>query len=82
MFGCLGYAKIVAPYRKELDDRSRALVHLGTEPGTKAYRLFDPVSKKISVSRDVVFMEEESWRWNESKKETDKDIDSFSVKLG
>lgn len=44
VFGCLGYAKIVAPYRKKLDDRSRALVHLRTEPGTKAYRLFDPVS--------------------------------------
>ena len=80
VFGCIGYAKIEAPYRKKLDDRSRALVHLGTEPGSKAYRLLDPVSKKITVSRDVVFMEEEGWRWNKDFEEADVGI--FSVKLG
>ena len=45
IFGCLCYAKTEAPGRKKLDDRARALVHLGTEPGSKAYRLFDPVTK-------------------------------------
>lgn len=38
VFGCVGYARVESPHRKKLDDRSRALVHLGTEPGTKAYR--------------------------------------------
>lgn len=32
-FGCVGYAKIDAKKLKKLDDRSRMLVHLGTEPG-------------------------------------------------
>ena len=49
---------------KKLDDRSRALVHLGTEPGSKAYRMFDPTHRKIVVSRDVHFDETKQWEWN------------------
>lgn len=41
-FGCIGYAKIVKPHLRKLEDRSRLLVHLGTEPGSKAYRMYDP----------------------------------------
>lgn len=57
VFGCVCYARTEAVGRRKLDDRSRALVHLGTEPGLKAYHLLDPVSKKIIVRRDVVFDE-------------------------
>ncbi|KAL8089981.1 hypothetical protein AgCh_039442 [Apium graveolens] len=32
---------------KKLDDRSKGVVHLGKEPVTKTYRLYDPVSKKV-----------------------------------
>lgn len=69
VFGCLGYAKIDSGHLKKLDDRSRKLVHLGTEPGTKAYRLYDPTSRKIVVSRDVVFDENQGWDWKLSEKE-------------
>ncbi|GKG42370.1 hypothetical protein Tco_0476668, partial [Tanacetum coccineum] len=31
----------------KLDDRSIQMVYLGSEPGSKAYRLFDPITKKI-----------------------------------
>ena len=77
VFGCIGYARVSAPHKKKLDDRSIALVHLGTEPKTKAYRLFDPSSKRITVSRDVVFMEEEAWKWNDCARENS----SFSINL-
>lgn len=80
VFGCIGYARVESPHRKKLDDRSRPLVHLGTEPGRKAYRLLDPISKKITVSRDVVFMEEEGWKWNEKSKETEDK--TLSINLG
>ncbi|XP_013601675.1 PREDICTED: uncharacterized protein LOC106309155 [Brassica oleracea var. oleracea] len=40
------------------------LVHLGTEPGSKAYRLLNPTNRRIVVSRDVVFDEDQSWNWN------------------
>lgn len=35
------------------------LVHLGTESGSKAYRLFEPTNKKVVVSRDAIFDENE-----------------------
>lgn len=79
VFGCVGYTRVESPHRKKLDDRSRALVHLGTEPGSKAYRLYDPNSKKIIVSRDVIFMEEEEWKWNKQGDKTD--AGTFTINL-
>lgn len=63
VFGCVCYAATESGGRKKLDDRSRCLVHLGVEPGTKAYRLLDPVKKKIIVNRDVIIDEELRWNW-------------------
>lgn len=80
VFGCVGYARTEAAMRKKLDDRSRALVYLGTEPGTKAYRLFHPTTKRITVSRDVVFMEEEGWNWNDKVEKNG--AGSLSIDLG
>ena len=65
VFGCVCHARTETAGRRKLDDRSRALVHLGTEPGSKAYRLLDPLSKRIVVSRDVLFEEERAWNWND-----------------
>lgn len=63
-FGCIAYAKVLGPNLKKLDDRSKKLVYFGSEPGSKAYRLFDPSTRKIIVSRDVVFDEKATWAWN------------------
>lgn len=69
VFGCVCYARNETPHLRKLDDRARAAVHLGIEPGTKAYRLYNPTSRKILVSRDVIFDEEKSWKWNRNKEE-------------
>lgn len=66
VFGCIGYTKVDTPHLKKLDDRSQILVHLGTEPGSKAYRLYDPMSRKIIVSRDVIFDENKMGNWKRS----------------
>ena len=65
IFGCIAYAKVPSQHLTKLDDRSILMVYLGTEPGSKAYRLFDPTTKKICVSRDVKFKEDEIWNWKE-----------------
>ena len=70
IFGCVCYAKRDTHLPKKLDDRSRELVHLGVEPGTKAYRLYDPRSRKIVVSRDVVFDESKVWSWDKIEKKS------------
>ena len=69
VFGCVGHVKVDKPHLRKLDDRSRPLVHLGIEPGSKAYRLLDPSTRRIIVSRDVVFCEEQSWKWRKTEKE-------------
>lgn len=66
VFGCVCYTITETPGRKKLDDRTRMLVHLGTEPGSKAYMLLDPDTKRIVVSRDVHFTEEKEWNWNKT----------------
>ena len=83
VFGCIGYVKIDKAHLKKLDDRSRALVHLGTEPGSKAYRLFDPATRRVVVSRDVVFDEERGWKWSETEKteETESELIDFGFKM-
>ena len=40
-------------------------VLLGVSDESKGYRLFDPIAKKIMVSKDVIFKEEEKWKWDE-----------------
>ena len=67
VFGCVCYAKNEAPHLRKLDDRSRELVHLGIDPGSKAYRLYDPTNRRIVVSRDVIFIENQRWKWNKKK---------------
>lgn len=44
VFGCIVYAKVVGVHLKKLEYRSKKMVYLGVEDGTKGYRLFDPES--------------------------------------
>nr|GEU36113.1 retrotransposon protein, putative, Ty1-copia subclass [Tanacetum cinerariifolium] len=41
------------------------MVYLGNKQGSKAYRLFDPTTRKICISRDVKFKKDETWDWSE-----------------
>ena len=54
MFGCRANVRPAVPHLKKLDDRSVAMVYFGVE-GSKAHRLYDPQTRKIVVSRDVIF---------------------------
>ena len=56
-FGCSAHMKITTPGLKKLDDRSRRTIFVGYEPGSKAYRLFDPTTRRVHISRDVMFDE-------------------------
>lgn len=53
--------RVAKPHLKKLDDRSKPMVYLGVEDGSKAHRLYDPQTKRIAVSRDVVFEEAVPW---------------------
>ena len=80
-FGCIGYEKIDSKFLKNLDDRSKLLVHLGIKPGSKAYRMLDPHTKRVVVSRDLVFDETKGWNWKHDV--SGKSLNgSFKVTLG
>ncbi|XP_074351878.1 uncharacterized protein LOC141691029 [Apium graveolens] len=53
VFGCIAYMKVPGTYLKKLDNRSKCVVHLGREAGTKAYRLLDPDTGTIHINRDA-----------------------------
>jgi len=56
VFGCVAYIKDLSHLRK-LDDRGKSGVFIGYAEGAKAYRILDPATQRVKVSRDVVFDE-------------------------
>jgi hypothetical protein len=50
----------VKPNLKRLEDRSKAMVFVGYEPGSAAHRCYDPHTKHVHISRGVVFDEDAS----------------------
>jgi hypothetical protein len=65
-FGCVAHVKTAEPHLSKLADRSTKMVFIGYErnSGTKAYRFYDPHTKRLRVSRDVVFEEKQAWNWS------------------
>ena len=56
-FGCIAYVHIPSELRKKLDDRSEKCIFTGYNETSKSYRLYNPISKKLILSRDVKFLE-------------------------
>lgn len=74
VFGCLTHVHVPDQKRTKLDDKSLQCVLLGVSDESKAYRLFDPVARKIIVSRDVSFEEDKGWNWGRTAEEVKHDV--------
>ena len=61
MFGCIAYAHMPKEKRKKIDDKGVKCIFTGYNPESKAYRLYDPLNNKMILSRDVEFLENQSW---------------------
>nr|KYP49198.1 Retrovirus-related Pol polyprotein from transposon TNT 1-94 [Cajanus cajan] len=70
IFGCIAHVHFPNQRRRKLDDKSQQCVLLGVSDETKGYKPFDPITKKVIDSRDVVFEEDKHWNWNENKTES------------
>ncbi|KAJ9554165.1 hypothetical protein OSB04_018210 [Centaurea solstitialis] len=66
VFGCLANVHVPGQTRTKLEDRSRPHVFIGVSKESKAYRLFDPTTNKVCISRDVDFEENKGWSWKQS----------------
>ena len=58
--GCKAYMRILSRNRSKLDKQSKPFMFIGYEDTQGAWKLFDPKTKKVFVSRDVVFVEDET----------------------
>lgn len=61
VFGCVAYAHVPDKLRNKLDHKSEKAIFIGYSNQSKAYHLYNPVTKKVVTSRDVKFAEEEAW---------------------
>jgi len=61
VFGCVAYAHVPKERRGKLDDKSENCIFTGYNKKSKAYKLYNPITKKTIISKDVVFKEQEPW---------------------
>jgi hypothetical protein len=61
IFGCVFYAHVPEEMRRKLDDRREKCVFVGYIEDSKAYRLYNLVTKKYVINKYVEFKEEEAW---------------------
>ena len=61
MFGWMAYAHVPDQLRKKLDIKEVKCIFIGYSDESKAYKLYNPSTKKVIINRDVQFIEEESW---------------------
>jgi len=62
VFGSLCFKNVPDERRKKLQDKSVPMIQVEYHP-TGAYRLYDSLTHKIFISRDVVIDEDGSWDW-------------------
>lgn len=61
VFSCVAYAYVPYQLRKKLDSKGEKCVFIGYCDESKAYKLYNPSTKKLIVGRDVQFIEDEAW---------------------
>jgi len=57
VFGCDAYVHVPKEKRTKLDSKSKKCIFIGYKDGLKGYKLWNPVTRKVVYSRDVVFRE-------------------------
>ena len=59
VFGCRAFAHVPKDERGKLDQKAKSCILVGYGEETKGYRLYDANKKKVILSRDVIFNEDE-----------------------
>ncbi|CAJ2637049.1 unnamed protein product [Trifolium pratense] len=67
IFGCLCYSYIPKVKRDKLDKKAEPGIFVGYSLISKAYRIYIPHNDKVIVSRDVKFLDLDSWNWKDDK---------------
>jgi hypothetical protein len=59
VFGCKAYMHVPKETRKKWDSKTKKCIFVGYSISSKGYRLYDPKTRKLHISRDVLFDEDE-----------------------
>ena len=62
IFRCIAYAHVPHKRRKKMDDKGEKYIFTGYDKRNKVYRLYNPRTKNLIISRDVEFDELDYWR--------------------
>ena len=57
VYGCLAWVHVLKKRRHKLQPKSRAMIFVGYEPGSKGYQFWDAAHQCFKISRDVKFEE-------------------------
>ena len=68
IFCCLYFTYIPQVKRDKLDKKAETGIFVGYSTVSKAYKIFQPQTGCVIVSRDVHFVENEQWDWESSTK--------------
>ena len=69
LFGCLCFTHVPDAKREKLDQKAEYGVFVGYSSLSKGYRIYQPLTEKIIVSRDVKYDEAARWNWNKVEPE-------------
>ncbi len=61
VFGCIAYVHVHEEKRSKLDPKVDKCIFIGYSLEQKGYKCFNPSSRKLQVSRDVVFDDMANW---------------------
>ena len=61
LFGCVENAHVPNEIRRKINSKGEKYIFVGYSKDTKAYKLYDPVTRKVIISRYVQFVENEAW---------------------
>jgi hypothetical protein len=64
-FGYVAHVKQGSKHLGKLEDRNTLMVFIRYEPGSKAWRFYNPVTLCVHVPRDAIFEEDRVWDWSE-----------------
>jgi len=74
IFGCLCFTYVPRVRRDKLDKKVEADIFVGYNNVTKGYRVFQPQTEKVIVSKDIKFIETEKWNFKEAGKSVGQEI--------
>eukprot|EP01018_Ginkgo_biloba_P027384 Gb_35302 [translate_table: standard] len=70
VFGCVAYAHVPKQKRTKWDDRGEKCIFIGYSDQSKAYKLYNPITKEMIISRDIEFIENATWNDNKQLQES------------